>query len=127
VTGDFVPVRDPLTPPSSERQRTRYEVIGLLCGPALNDTVSGPVALRAGPGTARTFTGASGRAPTTKVLDGADAGPLPIAFVPETRQVYVLPFVRPFTVSGDAEPEAFPAVPPLLDVHVAAYEVMLLP
>jgi len=102
-------------------------VIGPLCGPGLNDTVRGPVAFGAGPGTARTFTGALGRAPTTNVLDGADAGPVPIAFVPETRQVYVLPFVRAFTVSGEAEPEAFPAAPPLLDVHVAAYEVMLLP
>jgi hypothetical protein len=35
--------------------------------------------------------------------------------------------VRPVTVSGDAEPEVVVAVPPLGDVHDAAYEVIAVP
>jgi hypothetical protein len=31
------------------------------------------------------------------------------------------------TVIGDAEPELFPNVPPLLDVHCTAYDVIALP
>jgi hypothetical protein len=79
------------------------------------------------PGIARTFTGALGRTPTMKLLEGADAGPVPIAFVPETRHVYRLPVVRPLTLIGDAAPEPLPAAPPLLDVHDAPYDVTGLP
>jgi hypothetical protein len=35
--------------------------------------------------------------------------------------------LRPLTVIGDAAPELFPDVPPSLDVHDAAYEVIELP
>ena len=35
--------------------------------------------------------------------------------------------VRPVTVIGDAAPELVPDVPPLEDVHVAAYDVIALP
>ena len=35
--------------------------------------------------------------------------------------------VRPVTVIGDAVPELLPAVPLLLDVHDAAYDVIALP
>jgi hypothetical protein len=38
-----------------------------------------------------------------------------------------LPFVRLVTVIGDAVPEWFPDVPPLLDVHAAAYDVIAAP
>ena len=38
-----------------------------------------------------------------------------------------MPLVRPVTVIGEAEPELFPEVPPLLDVHAAAYDVIALP
>jgi hypothetical protein len=73
------------------------------------------------------LTGEPGRLPTTKLLDAADAGPVPIAFVPVTVQRYALPLVRPVTVSGDPAPVLFPAAPPLLDVQVTVYEVTVLP
>jgi hypothetical protein len=38
-----------------------------------------------------------------------------------------VPLVRPVTVIGDAEPELFPEVPPLLEVHAASYDVIALP
>jgi hypothetical protein len=38
-----------------------------------------------------------------------------------------LPLVRPVTVIGDAGPLLLPAVPPLLDVHAAVYDVIALP
>ena len=102
-------------------------MIGLLCGPGLNDTYNGPVAPGARPGIARTLTGALGLAPTMKLLEGADAGPVPIALVPLTVHVYFLPLVRPVTVGEAAAPVVLPAAPPLLDVHDTPYEVTVLP
>lgn len=44
------------------------------------------------------------------------AGPVPIAFVAVTVNVYAVPFVRPETVIGEADP--VPVKPPGLDVTV---------
>ena len=57
------------------------------------------------------------------LLEAADAGPVPIALVAFTVNVYAVPFVSPDTVTGlDA---AEPVNPPGLDV--AVYEVIALP
>jgi hypothetical protein len=49
---------------------------------------------------ASTFVGAVGTTAVCGVtaLDGADAGPLPLAFAAVTVNVYVVPVVRPLTV-----------------------------
>jgi hypothetical protein len=59
--------------------------------------------------------------------DGADGKPTPRALVAFTVHVYVLPAVRPNTVSGLADPVIAPVPPPLLDVHVAVKLVIALP
>jgi hypothetical protein len=50
------------------------------------------------------------------LLLAALAGPVPNAFVAVTVNVYEVPFVRPLTVMGEAEP--VPVTPPGLDVTV---------
>jgi hypothetical protein len=59
---------------------------------AVHDTTADPL-----PGTADTFVGASG-APTVTVPDAADCGPVPLAFLAATLNVYVVPLVNPVTV-----------------------------
>jgi hypothetical protein len=59
--------------------------------------------------------------------DATDAGPAPFAFVAVTVHVYVLPFVRPATTSGDAAPLADPGVPPFADEQFAVKLVIALP
>src|SRR5437870_4106702 len=71
--------------------------------------------------------GASGAAAGTTAADGADALLVPTALVAVTVQVYVLPFVRLLTVIGEPTPVLFPDVPPLLDVHDAVNERIVLP
>ena len=44
-----------------------------------------------------------------------------------TRQLYNLPVVRPVTVIGERAELTDPVAPPLLDVHVAVYDVIALP
>jgi len=51
--------------------------------------------------------------------DGLDLGLLPLAFLAVTVQEYVLPAVRPVTVSGPTASDVAPALPPLGDVHDA--------
>jgi hypothetical protein len=50
------------------------------------------------------------------LLEAALAGPVPLAFVACTVNVYAVPFVKPETVIGDDEP--VPVNPPGLDVTV---------
>jgi hypothetical protein len=59
--------------------------------------------------------------------DGELGGPSPSALVAVTVHVYVLPFVSPPTVTGDATCVADPAVPPFPDAHAALYPVIALP
>jgi hypothetical protein len=56
-----------------------------------------------------------------------DGRPVPTAFVAVTRQLYDLPVVSPVTVIGDLAEVTEPVAPPLLEVHVAVYEVIALP
>jgi hypothetical protein len=56
-------------------------------------------------------------------LDGAEAAPVPTAFVALTVNVYAVPFVRPATVMG--LPDPVPVWPPGLAVTV--YEVIAEP
>ena len=59
------------------------------------------------PGVATTDVGTSGTETGVTELDAALAGPVPPAeFVAVTVNVYAVPFVRPVTVIGDAEPVA---------------------
>lgn len=56
--------------------------------------------------TATTFVGAPGTPDGVTELDGADSGPLPMAFVACTVNVYEVPFVNPVTTMGDVGPVA---------------------
>ena len=63
-----------------------------------------------------------------KLADGADDALVPIALVAVTVQVYVLPVVMAVTAIAAVVVElADRVVPPLLDVHVAVYRVIVLP
>jgi hypothetical protein len=55
----------------------------------------------------------------TSGADGADAGPVPRAFVAVTVQVYDLAAVSPDTVRGPAAPLCDRATPTSVDVQVA--------
>jgi hypothetical protein len=59
---------------------------------AVHDTTADPF-----PGTAVTPVGATG-APTVTPPDATDCGPVPLAFLAVTVNVYVVPFARPVTV-----------------------------
>ena len=63
--------------------------------------------------------GASGTVAGTNDPDAAEAALLPSALVATRVHVYVLPFVRPDTVTGDAESDPDPDAPPSLESHVA--------
>ena len=58
--------------------------------PGVNDTVADPFAV-----TATTLVGVDGGADRPDRVRRAEAGPCPIALMPATTQVYVLPFVSP--------------------------------
>jgi hypothetical protein len=57
------------------------------------------------------------------LLEAADAGPVPIAFVAFTVKVYAMPFVSPVTVMGLDAPVAVM----LPGLEVTVYEVIALP
>ena len=63
--------------------------------------------------------GAPGTVAGTNDPDAADSTLSPTAFVACTVHVYVLPFVRPDTVTGDAESVPDPDTPPSDESHVA--------
>ena len=94
------------------------ELPPLLAG-AANDTTSGPVAVLVEPVTAFTPVGRPGTVAGTKLFDAADAPPVPTAFVAVTRQVNVLPFVRPDTTIGLEAPVLEPVTVASADTHVA--------
>ncbi len=81
---------------------------------AVNVTEAAPL-----PGVAVPMVGVPGTVDGMTVFDAADAGPVPIAFVAVTLQVYVLPFVNDATTIGLEAPEAEPAMPPFDDVQLA--------
>jgi len=59
--------------------------------------------------------------------DGADASPVPRAFVARTVHVYRLPAVKCATVIGEAVPVFERVAPPLDETHAAVYPVIALP
>ena len=79
------------------------------------------------PRTAATAVGAPGTVSGTTADERVDQAPVPMTFVARTRQVYVLPFVRPVTVIGLVAPLTDPATPPSEDVQFAVYEPMVAP
>ena len=86
--------------------------------PLFAGAVKATVAL-ALPAAAAPMVGAPGTvaaAPGVTLFDAADAGPVPIALVAVTVNVYAVPLVRPVTEIGLAVPVA--VIPPGLDVTV---------
>jgi len=79
-----------------------------------------PTAICALPGTTVGGAGADGSVLGTAVAEAGEDAPVPFAFVAATVHVYVLPFVRDVTTSGEPAPDAEPGVPPSDDVHDAA-------
>ena len=63
-----------------------------------------------------TLVGAPGTVAGTTEFEVADATLVPIVFVAVTVNVYVVPFVRPVTMSGEEPPVA--KNPPVFDVTV---------
>jgi hypothetical protein len=94
-------------------------MVAPLFAAAVNDTLNEPVVAVVGTPTAMTLLGAAGD-PTMTAADGADPGPPPLRFVACTVHEYVLPVVRPETVSGPTAPVVVPVRPALLDVHVTS-------
>jgi hypothetical protein len=74
------------------------------------------------PAVALPIVGASGTVAGVTLLEAADAGPVPIAFVAVTVNVYAVPFARPVTVQGEVA--HVPVCPP---DEVAVYEVIAEP
>ena len=89
VNGESGPVCVPVTPPLLDTHVVVNPVIGLppLVSGAANETESGPVVAVVEPDTAVTFLGAAGTVGMMTVFDGADATPVPTAFVAATVQV----------------------------------------
>jgi len=111
---------EPVKPPGVDV--AVYEVIAL---PPFDAGAEKFTVAEASPAVAVTPVGAPGGVTVEGVtlFEAADAGPVPIALVAFTLNVYAVPFVSPDTVIGlDA---AEPVNPPGLDVVV--YEVIALP
>jgi hypothetical protein len=123
VIGDAEPELFPNAPPLLEVHFAAYDVIALpLFAGAVNVTT-----ICWFPRVTDGCAGASGTVAGTTVSDASDCGLVPTALVAVTVQVYVLPFVSPVTSIGEPLPLSLPDVPPSLDVHDAANEVMALP
>src|SRR5260370_27349648 len=85
---------------------TKPAVSGLKATPSTTDAVS-PESTVGGMALPKMVHGhAGGEASGVTGFDGADAGPVPMALVAATRNVYVVPFVRPVTVADTDEPGA---------------------
>ena len=69
--------------------------------------------------------GAPGAVAGVTLLDAAEAGPVPMAFVAVTVNVYAVPFVSPVTVAVSVLPPTEAVSPPGLDATV--YPVIALP
>src|SRR6202521_769133 len=96
-----------LTPPAVEV--TVYPLIALppVFAGADQDTVADMF-----PPTAEMFAGGSGTATGTTALEGADAGPAPMAFMAVTAKVYEVPVVNPPTVAFRTAPPTVAVAPP---------------
>jgi hypothetical protein len=68
------------------------------------------------PAAAPTIAGAPGTVAGVTLFEGADASPVPTAFVAVTVKVYAVPLASPVTVMGEAAPLTLP--PPGEDVTV---------
>ena len=115
VMGEVAPSFRPGVPPLAEVQEALKPVIArplLLFG--LNDTV-----IDALPDVAARRVGAAGTVAGTTAGEGSDGVLGPFALTAETVHVYVLAFVRPMTVIGDAEPLCAAGAPPLAELHAA--------
>ena len=75
------------------------------------------------PAVAVPIVGAPGTVAGVTLFDGAEASPVPTAFVAVTVNVYAVPLVRPVTVMGEAVPLAL--MPP--GEEVAVYDVIVAP
>lgn len=77
--------------------------------------------------TAETDVGAPGTAAGTNAEEADDHGPSPIELCARARHVYVFPFVKPETATGDTEPDPVPEAPPSDDSHDTVYEEIASP
>ena len=109
VMGDAGPLA--LTPPGADV--TVYDVIAEPPVDAGGVNVTVACAL---PAVALPIVGAPGTAAGVTLLEGAEAGPVPTAFVAVTVNVYAVPLVRPLTMRGEPRPLA--VKPPGEDVAV---------
>ena len=104
VSGEAAPVWVPVAPPSLDAQVAVNAEIALpLSAPAVNDTMSDPVARVVGLGTAFTPVGADG-APTVTTDEAADVVPAPATFTAVTRNWYVPAGSRTTAARAGAEP-----------------------
>jgi hypothetical protein len=110
----------PVMPPGEEV--AVYEVIA--APPSLAGAVKSTVAC-ALPGDAMPIVGAPGTVAGVAPFDAADAGPVPIAFVAVTLNVYVVPFTRPVTSIDVQGAVQVPVIVPGEDV--AVYDVIAEP
>lgn len=123
VTGDAEPDFERVAPPLLDSHVASYPVTALpLSAPGVNETFSEPGTTL----TAVACVGAPGE-PTITEADGADAGPVPRAFVAFAVHVYLFAVVTPVTVNGDTVPVLVRVTPPLLDAHLAVKPVIALP
>ncbi len=121
--GEAAPLAEPAVPPFDDVQFAAYPVITL---PPLLGAVN-PTEICALPGVTDGCAGAEGIVLGTAAADAVDGAPSPVAFVATTVHVYVLPFVRPPTTSGEAAPFPEPAAPPSDEVHATLNPVIGLP
>src|SRR5882724_7620393 len=77
------------------------------------------------PPVAVTFVGGSGTAAGVTGLDAAETGPVPIALVAVTVNVYAVPLLRPLSATLSVLPPTVVVTPP--GDAVTAYDVMALP
>ena len=115
-SGDDAPGVVPGAPPLDDVHVTVYPVIGDPPSDVggVNETV-----ILTEPATIEGGAGALGTAIKVTGADATDAEPSPFTFDANTVHVYVLPGVKPATVTGEETSVPKPAVPPSEDVHAA--------
>jgi hypothetical protein len=116
VTGEDAPDPVLVVPPSLEVHVTvKLVTVSLPSVPGVNAT---PTEFGLA-GVAAPIVGAFGFVAATKELESDDSRLSPMALVACTVQMYVLPFVKPETVTGDEPCEPVASAPPSLDAHDA--------
>ena len=123
ATGEVAPLFDWVVPPLLEVHVAVKPVMAL---PPVAPAVKATDALLL-PGVTDVIVGAPGSTAATNELDEAEADPAPTALMDTTEHVYVLPFERPLTVTGELAPLLDRVVPPSLEVHVTVLFVIALP